>query len=89
VTTKSPARERGFLIESIGSTYLPVQKCCRREDAYAVKRIERQQIEVAGNDCIGAAVYGSFEELIVARVAANADGRRNRDLNRCDDELGC
>jgi len=67
---------------------LAVQESCRRENAYAVKWIERQQIEIAGNDCVGAAVHASFEELVVARVTADANGSRNRDLNRRNDELG-
>jgi predicted transcriptional regulator of viral defense system len=57
-----------------GSDCLRVQEGSRRKNADAVEGIKRQQIEIASEDCIGAAMCSGFKEFVVARVAADADG---------------
>lgn len=57
---------------------LPVQERCRRHNANPVKGIEHQQIAIPGDDRVRIAVYGRFEEFVIARVAAHANSSSHR-----------
>src|SRR3712207_5105174 len=47
-----------------------LQESARRQDAQSAKRIERQEIAVAGDEAVGLARGGRLQELVVVRVAA-------------------
>jgi len=59
---------------------LSEQILSRRYDCDLTKRVESQQIFVAGDDDISYAIHGEFKELVVLRIAA----RSNRVSDRHD-----
>jgi len=69
-----------------GSYGLLVQERRRGEDANAMEGIEGQQIEIAGEDRVSATMDGGFKELVVARVATEADGVGNENHFGSQDE---
>jgi hypothetical protein len=49
------------------------QKCCGSKNRHAAKRVEGQQIGIAGDQEVTFAVDRDLKKLVVARVAAGAD----------------
>jgi len=51
----------------------------RGQDAYPLKRVERQQVLIAGYNVRGKATHGKFQKLVIVRVSTG--GYFRADLN--------